>query len=303
MSLHFLRPYWFLAIIPALFLCWRLSKVSVVDNWRKVCDEHLISSLLIAPKYTRNFPIMILALANLIAIIALAGPSWAQQASPIYRATLGSVILLDLSPSMTDQIGTTKKIDRARYKIIDYLKQQHEGYTGLAVYTDEVHVISPLTDDNNTIANFIPVLDPNIMPTFEDNTDVALKEAGKLLKQGGLNHGNVILITDKITNLAAAKQTAKKLYEEGYRLYILNLSQQDSRDEMNALANVGGGKAISLSSNNTDIETLVLETKMSAFAPGIKKTAQKGVFWQDNGRILVFLLLPLALIAFRRGYL
>lgn len=304
MVLHFLRPYWFIALLPLFLLCWRANKLSLAENWRLVCDEHLLSQLLITSKHKPRLQVMLLLLGGIIAIFALAGPSWQKQEQPVYRSQIGRVLVLNLSPSMADLMGTTKKIDRARFKMLDYLNLQKEGMTGLVVYTDEAHTITPLTEDNKTIANFIPYLDPNIMPTYNDDTVIGLQEAEKLLKQAGLHQGNVVLITDKITHSYKAQQAASELLEKGFRLYILNLSGKTGlNSEMQQLAAAGGGKVISLTPNNKDIEELVAKTQVKLFVPPTKKSEQKGFIWQDNGRFLVFLLLPLALLAFRRGYI
>jgi Ca-activated chloride channel family protein len=303
MALHFLRPYWFFAILPVVFLCWRLARSSLVDNWRLVCDEHLLAHLWVNPKRKINFPLILLALGSLMTVLALSGPSWEKETQPVYRAMLGRVLVLNLSPSMADLVGTAKKIDRARFKLLDFLARQKEGMTGLVVYTDEAHTISPLTEDNRTIANFIPALDPSIMPTFKDDTRIGMQEAGQLFKQGGLASGHILLITDKITHFSAAKKVASDLYQKGYRLFILDLSGQDVNLEMKKLAAVGGGKVIPLAPNNQDIDALVASTQSLSIIPPTRKTKEKGVFWHDNGRVIIFFILPLALLAFRRGYL
>jgi Ca-activated chloride channel homolog len=303
MELHFLRPYWFLAVIPILFLCWRLNKKNLIDNWQLICDKHLLSHLLILPKNKLKLGIPLLLVSSFLAILALSGPSWEKKTQPIYRALLGNVLVLNLSPSMADTFGTAKKIEKARYKLLDYLERLKEGQTGLVVYTDEAHTISPLTEDSHTIANFIPVLDPSIMPTYNDDTAIGLMEGAKLLTQAELHQGNIILITDKITNFDSAKQLAESLSRQGYRLFIYSLSQKPSVvSQMKMLANLGRGKLIYWTPNNHDIEQLLANTKKHPMLPPPQKTTEKGLIWQDNGRIFVLLLLPLALLAFRRGY-
>jgi Ca-activated chloride channel homolog len=304
MVIHFLRPYWFIAIIPILFLLWRLGTHNLVDNWHQVCDEHLLAHLLVKPERRIKFPFLMLGLGLSISIIALAGPSWHQEIQPVYRASQGTILVLNLSPSMSESMGTTTKIDRARFKILDYLNRQKEGLTGLVVYTDEAHIISPLTEDNHTVANFVPVLDPTIMPTVNDDTEVGLREAEKLLKQTGISRGNIVLITDKVTHFSQAKQFAESLFKENYRLTILEISKQPGANTaLQTLAQAGGGNVISLAPNNHDIDSLIAKTKANAWSLPTKKSNEKGLFWHDDGRWLIFLILPLVLIAFRRGYL
>lgn len=304
MEFHLLRPYWLLAILPILYLCWRLSQQSISDNWHKICDRHLLPHLLVEPKHRMNLPILLLAIGSLISIIALAGPSWTEQAQPVYRSSQGTVIVLNLTPSMLDKIGTSTKIDRARFKMLDYLSSQKNNLTGLVVYSDEAHVISPLTEDNHTIANFVPSLDPGIMPTFNDDTRTGLLAAGKLLQQGGVNQGNILLITDKVSNDGTAKSVAKSLYQQGYRLNILEISEDAGINKaLKKLAVAGGGVAIPLSPNNQDVDKMIAQTKEKFWSFATKKTDEKGLFWHDDGRWLVFLLIPLAVLCFRRGYL
>lgn len=301
-AIHFLRPYWLLAILPMMYLCWQLNKQNLVDNWKKVCDEHLLSQILITPGSRIKLPITLLALGCIISALALAGPSWNQETQPIYRTLQGTVIVLNLTPSMSESMGTTTRIDRARFKLLDYLNQKKEGSTGLVVYSDEAHVISPLTEDSKTIANFVPSLDPNIMPTFNDNTAVGLETAQKLFKQAGVNQGEILLVTDKVTNLSETTKIAASLKDEGYQLSILEVDSKPNSDFVK-LANAGGGIVIPMSTNNSDIKKMLAQTKQKSWVPLTKKTDEKGLFWHDDGRWLVFLILPLALIAFRRGYL
>lgn len=303
MELHFLRPYWFFAIIPLSYLCWCLSRQNIVNNWHKICDSHLLKELLVKPTHQINLPIFLLFFGSLLAIVALAGPSWHQETQPIYRVSQGTILVLNLTPSMSENIGTSTKIDRARFKMLDYLNNQKEGLSGLVVYTDEAHVISPLTEDNHTIANFVPSLDPSIMPTFNDDTAVALKEADKLFKQAGINSGNIVLFTDKISNSSKTIQIAKSLASDGYRLNILSISDASNHASLlEEVAQAGGGKVIPLAPNNKDINQLLAQTKIKTWS-NIKRSDEKGRFWHDDGRWLVLLLLPLAILAFRRGYL
>jgi Ca-activated chloride channel homolog len=296
---HFLRPYWFVAIIPLLLACWRLRKINGVDNWYSICDEHLLTRLLVLPRNSLTLPIVLLGIGGLIAILALAGPSFKQERQPIYRAMSGRILLLNLSPSMLDLIGSTRKIDFAHFKLLDYLNRQKEGLTGLVVYTDEAHIITPLTEDNHTIAHFIPLLDPSIMPTSADDTSIGLNVAEKLLRQGGLSSGDIMLITDKVTNYSKTKQLATALYKAGFRLYVFAISN-DVDFAMQEIAMAGGGKVIKLTPSNQDIDELLAAIQLNSLTSAMKKSHEQGFLWQDNGRVIVLFLLPFALFAFRK---
>ena len=45
---HFIRPYWFIALIPVGFVLWRLAKRHLVNkHWESVCDPELLPHILI----------------------------------------------------------------------------------------------------------------------------------------------------------------------------------------------------------------------------------------------------------------
>ncbi len=279
-----------------------MTKEQIVNNWYSVCDHHLLPHLLEIPKRQFPFPLILFAIGSMLTVFSLAGPSWKKATQPIYRTLTGSIVVLNLTPSMMDLVGTTKKIDRAHFKMLDLFSRLREGMLGLVVYTDEAHTIAPLTDDYHTLANFVPSLDPSIMPSVNDNTAVGLQRAGKLLRQAGIPNGNIILITDKITHLSTAKNVASMLFSEGYHLIVFNITDQEN-SMMRELASAGGGKVISLTSNNHDIDKIIADAQSKINPFQMKKTNEKAMLWQDNGREILFLVLPIALLLFRRGYL
>ncbi len=93
----------------------------------------------------------------------------------------------DLKPS---------RLQRARFKLLDILAKSREGRTALVVFGGEAHLVSPLTDDSDTIAAMIPALSVDIVPAAGDSLLPALKLAAELLERGGGNGGEILLISD-----------------------------------------------------------------------------------------------------------
>jgi Ca-activated chloride channel family protein len=302
--IHFLRPYWSLALIPTIILLWYLCRIRAVDNWRTICDSHLLPYLLrVSKRNWLRLPIILLSIGWFLAILALAGPSWEKQTQPIYRSLAARIIILNLSSSMNELTGTTSRLARAKFKILDILQRQKEGLTGLIASAGEPHVVSPLTDDNNTIANLVPVLTPDIMPVPGSDTIAALQATQNLFKQTGITSGNIILVTDNMEQLSPVLQKARTLQQQGFKLFILDMSaQKETHEALQKLATVGGGTAILLTPDNHDIEELLENIKDNHWQAPTKKTNEQGSFWQDQGYWFVLLILPLALVGFRRGY-
>ncbi len=176
---HLLRPLWLLALLPALALLlalWRQRQQA--RQWQQLVAPELLPHLLDAN--TSRTParyLLALALVWLLAVIALAGPSWEKRPVAIEKNQQALVIILDLSPSMLSEDIKPSRLTRARLKIIDILQRRQDGYTGLVAYAGDAHAVTPLSDDSKTIINLLPDLSPQIMPLSGSNTEAAVNAA------------------------------------------------------------------------------------------------------------------------------
>ena len=82
---HFLRPLWLLALVPTVLIwCLAWRKTGTAGALAKVVDPHLLKHLLVDAESLRGFrAIHLLGLVWLISLLALAGPSWKQEPSPL----------------------------------------------------------------------------------------------------------------------------------------------------------------------------------------------------------------------------
>ena len=173
---HFLRPFWLLAFIPlALFLRWLVGRGRGGGAWETVCEPALLPYILAAsggrPGKT---PLVLLALAATLAIIALAGPTWERLPRPALQKQAALVIGLDLSYSMYARDIQPSRWQQARFKIADLLDLRKEGQTALLVYAGAAFTVSPLTNDSNTIKAQLTALSPAIMPAPGSNAGSAI---------------------------------------------------------------------------------------------------------------------------------
>ncbi len=65
--------------------------------------------------------------------------------------------------------------------------------TALIAYAGDAFVVAPLTDDVNTVSNLVDALDPSVMPVDGNDSGNAIDTAVKLIRQAGLNGGQIIL--------------------------------------------------------------------------------------------------------------
>ncbi|MFA6052382.1 MAG: VWA domain-containing protein [Methylobacter sp.] len=323
---HFIRPYWLLAVIPyMLILVLMLRNKLNQGNWSAVCDAALLPYIL-QEKAARQsrWPLTAGAIAALLVIIALAGPTWERLPSPVFRNDSAIVIALDLSRSMDAADIKPSRLIRARYKIADILKQRKDGQTALLVYAGDAFTVTPLTDDTETIASQLEALNTDIMPSQGSDTKLALEKAVELLKQAGLQKGQILLVTDGV-DMNKTLDTVKSL--DKYQLSILGVGTDDgapialpeggflkdeqgnivvpklNSHELTKLAQAGNGVYQTITANDADIQTVLAALDKLVQQQGKENTSLLLEQWADKGPWLLLLVLPLAALSFRKGLL
>lgn len=143
---HFIRPYWLLAIIPALVIGVYLLRANLNrGNWNGVIAQHLLPYLIDKPTNSRGInPLIALIPLWVIASIALAGPTWKKISQPLKQDLSAVVILWDLSPSMLAEDLKPSRAARAKYKLIDLFAKRQTGLSGLIAFAGEAHIVTPL---------------------------------------------------------------------------------------------------------------------------------------------------------------
>lgn len=327
-ELHFIRPLWLWALLPyTLLLGLMLRNKLSQGNWAQVCDAELLPYVLLdKPSRQQRWPQVSLALAGLLSIVALAGPTWERLPAPVFRNAAALVIALDLSRSMDAEDVKPSRLIRSRYKIADILQRRKDGQTALLVYADEAFTVSPLTDDTETINSQLSALTTGIMPGDGNNTAAALQKAAELLRQAGLQQGQILLVSDGADSdaaLSAAQQLG------AYQLSILAVGTTEGAPVKSAdggfvkdaagnivipkldsgalqrLAEAGGGVMQLLRDDDGDVASLqtVFERQAQAQLNSADSDERLMELWKDRGPWLLLPVLPLAALAFRRGVL
>jgi len=326
-TFHFQQPAWFLALLPLVLLIWQLRGHGSTDSaWRRVCDASLLPYLLINPQRADSrLPLWLLAGGWLIAVIALADPVWEKQPQPVFRSEEARVVVLDLSRSMASSDLKPSRLERARYKVEDVLRRSEEGQVGLVVFAGDAFVVAPLTQDARTITELLKALEPGLMPVQGSRVDLGLRKAGELLTQAGAGRGEILLVTDGYEGDEAV-DAARELRRQGYTVSVLGVGTAEGaplsdgaggfvHDEkgaivvprldaasLRALASDGGGRYATITGNGADLNAL-LTPLVPQLNAKVKQTGLETDAWRSRGPWLVVLLLPLAALAFRRGWL
>jgi Ca-activated chloride channel family protein len=322
---HWIRPEWLLAIPIVVAIAVLLARRQLgAGHWRDIIDPELMPYVLSrAPGRGVDYRWWLLGLAGVIVSAALAGPAWQRIDQPVFRAEQALVVALDLSRSMDAQDVAPSRLARARLKILGLLERRQSGQTALLVYTANAFTVTPLTDDTDTIAALVHSLSTDIMPSRGSYPEVGIRKGQALLEQAGVGYGEVLLVTDGGTS-PAAERAARDLRDAGYSLSILGVGTSEGApiprlsggfvtDNRGAIAVArleerglrdlsvaGGGRFAALSPDDSDLDHL-----LSGEASAMTEAGDESVVsdqWHEEGPWLVLLLLPLAALAFRKGW-
>lgn len=322
---HFLRPWWLLGLIPMVVIAWVwIKRTQVGSGWETTIDNELLTVLLDgAHKRSNRLLSGMLALTLACASFGLAGPTWQKLPQSVEQKNDALVIVLDLSLSMLAEDIKPSRIERARQKVTDILRLREEGQTALIVYAGDAHAVVPLTDDVATISNLLVSLSPEMMPVFGSNPDHGLSLAFELFDNSFVQQGRILMITDGIDSINSVSQHRSRAFP----ISILGIGTSDGapipldrvRQPGRTLRTQEGNEVIALldterltevaqltfgnyqtaSLGDTDILNL-----LSTVLPGEDQTIdveREFDTWFDQGHWAALLVIPMLLLAFRKG--
>ena len=313
-ALHFLRPHWLWALLALPLLAWlwqaRRRQRSV---WRGVVDAHLLPHLMVrGTGIASRTPLFVACLAWILAVLALAGPSWRLGEQPLWQSKTPLVIVLDLSSRITATDLPPSRLLQARAKLAQLLEARDGGQVALVVVADDAFTVAPLTEDAANVQLYLDDLSPEIMPVDGERIDRGISWATRLLAQAQFKQGDILLLADHADGMA--RDAAAAARAKGYAVSALGLGTatgaayrrsdgtlaRAALDEgsLQRLASAGGGRYHALSASQADLMRLGVLLPEQATA-----TAGNGAgkAWRDEGYWLVLPLLLLSLLAFRRG--
>ncbi|MCL7944984.1 VWA domain-containing protein [Marinobacter sp. ATCH36] len=323
---HFLRPLWLLLLLAALLLPLLLRRFQQSDSgWGRIIPAKLLRPLISqsgaagSPRKSLIWPAVA---AVVVLAFALSGPSWRQAPTPLQQQNDSLVIVLDLSLSMLATDVEPDRLTVAKRKIRDILKAREGALTALVVYAADAHVVTPLTDDRNTIEGMLDVLEPVIMPAAGNRADLGIERGLDLLEQGAPGNGRLLLIADDVGERYRQRIT-DHLATSPFALSTLTVGTAEggpiplarqgfirdnddivitraNPDSMANLASRNGGNSHRVTITDDDILALELRPIDSADWEDSDRNLTVNR-WQDDGYWLLWLAAPLALIGWRRG--
>ena len=318
----FLYPVWFLALIPLglLVLIQRKNK-----NTTGLIAPHIAKQLGMTQKTQGNGFTFGLVLAWLCVTTALAGPSFGYKDSPSFQLSGARVLVMDMSRSVYATDIKPNRLTQEKYKAKDLLPYWKEGMTGLVAYANNSYLVSPLTEDSQTLANLITNLSPEIMPYKGKGSNLlaAVDQSIEMMTKSGHQQGDIIVLTDGISNQQLDK-VMSRVKGTKWRISLLGIGTKNGApielpsgqlltdrsgntvvatldpDPLVTLAQATNGVAQLIQSDNSDIETIARLTKTPL--EQVTQNSDTQVNSRANhGYWLLFPLVLFSLLCFRKG--
>ncbi|MGH1375078.1 MAG: VWA domain-containing protein [Alphaproteobacteria bacterium] len=324
---------WALFLIPLIWLLYFLffKKGEAGSQARKFADAHLLPHLLLEGESRKEekrafLPSLILwSMIWACGILAMAGPRWGYTEIQAFRPAGSLVVLLDMSRSMHAQDISPSRFERAKQEIVDLSEELDGTNIALIVYAAIPHVMTPLSDDPQTMRGFLPSLNPDLIYTQGGNLTLALKRAGEMFENVQGNEKHIVLMSDgefdnAEKDVLSAVRTLKK---KGVILHGLGIGTREgapvpngdqgyikSNDKMivsrldepkfKKIIAEGNGRYVRANYLNHDTSLLRRQVNNMGDSDDAQET-QKTKYWEE--RFYVFLIIPLFCVLpfFRRG--
>lgn len=257
--IHFEWPWLLVALPLPLLIRWLVPanrpieqaalKVPFLDDFSEAETQAL--------SQTRQWPLLLAALAWLLLVIACTRPQWLGE--PIEQAVSGRDLMLavDLSGSMEEKdfVINKRSVDRltaAKMVASDFINRRVGDRVGLILFGSQAYLQTPLTFDRKTV---MTLLDEAFLGLAGDNTAIgdAIGLAVKRLKNEQANSRVLVLMTDgantagEVSPLKAAELAA----DNHLKIYTIGLGA----DEM-IVRNFFGNRKINPSAD-LDEKTLI----------------------------------------------
>lgn len=323
-QLHFIRPWWLLCLvlIPIAFFLRKRSRRDS-SEWASVVSAELLQVLMPKEVMSKQYRVadIVISVAFAIAFLALAGPSWEKLPQPVDRKSDNLILVWDLSHSMYVADISPSRFVRAKQKIIDILRNRTDGTTGLIAYAGDAHIVTPLTQDTDTILHLVSSLDPQMMPIPGSNTSDAVGLASQLIQKSASQNGRILIIADDIEQSAELAQIdlgAAQVHVLGVGTpqggpIPVNDQHEFLRDnqgnmirpkldsaKLRKYAQANGGTYSELTLDDSDIRSFFDEAWIGD-ADTTRVENREFDVWHDAGYLLLLPLAILAVLGLRRG--
>lgn len=294
-NLHFIRPLWLLLIPLAVVLWWRRRQLQdPLRGWRNLIDPPFLKALTVGGGRVGRWRERGLLLGWLLAIVAVAGPTWRPEPSPFADDPVPVMVVLRASESMDLDDMLPSRMERARLKVADFATARTGQPMGLIAYAGSAHLVLPPTRDTSIVASMASEISPEIMPKLGDDLEDALQLADRTL---GETRGTVVVVADDAATPDQSITAFREQSDLPLSFFAVAREATPEMEHLRGMAKALDASLVVMSPDENDVEKLVRQT---ANAPVPVATAGEGTRWAEMGWWLVPFIAAMSLTVFRR---
>ncbi len=293
---HFIRPAWLLLSPVVVWFWWMGRKTQdPLRGWRAAMDRDLLGALTVGADKRSRWRGAGLLIAWLLAVVAVAGPTWRPEPSPFADDPVPVMLVLKAGETMERSDLLPSRMERARLKVADFAAARKGQPLGLVTYAGSAHLVLPPTRDTSVVATMAAEISPAIMPRKGDDLVAALQLAELTLGNAG---GSIVVIADMVPE-GSENGLADFHADSRVPVYLLGIARADTPewDSLQSAASPLGTQVTPMTPDSADVAALV---KRTATAPVAGGDAGEGIRWAEAGWWLVPVIALLSLLDFRR---
>lgn len=216
-----------LLLIPILivFFYWGYNKKN--ELLEKFIDKELKERFLENYSiYKRKWKIVMILSAIFFLILSLMRPQWGFKWEEIQQKGVDILIALDVSESMLAEDISPNRLERAKFKISDFLQMVEGDRIGLIAFAGVSFLQSPLTLDYGAIKIFLDDISTDLIPIPGTALGDAIDLSIKSFDSNDPRSRVLILITDGEDHLGNPLENAKKASKENIKIYTIGIGAE-----------------------------------------------------------------------------
>jgi Ca-activated chloride channel homolog len=189
----------------------------------------------------RRLPAAIAVAAVAAVVLALMDPVVPYGEERVESRGVDIAIVLDLSSSMEERMGTTAadpqaqrtRLDVTKRVISDFVARRPEDRIGLIVFSDNAYVVSPLTVDHRYLQRYIAMIDEQTlrnegMTAIGEGLGVANMLLARQTAPDSRRDRVIVLLTDGENNFGRSPiASLREAHDAGNRVHMIGVDLDD----------------------------------------------------------------------------
>lgn len=167
------------------------------------------------------------AVGLLLLLGAMARPWWGSQLMPAQKHSRDLIFVVDCSRSMLAKDVPPSRLDHAKWWVRQLVSQCPGDRFGLIAFAGDAFLECPLTQDVNTIYQFLDACDTRTVAAGGTNIAAALETAHKAFKAAEGSHHALVVITDGDELEGDAKAAVKYYVDNKVPLFVVGIGDPD----------------------------------------------------------------------------